>query len=156
MVAKPPLFSGLMTRARAYRDERVPRDRWIIVTVHGHIQTHPKRRADPNEWAYALAHGLLHLAFGHLAGAAGKEPRAWTAACCLVVSRFLAGLTLWQPVSALTFEVESAPRTEDALYAYFLEHGVPSDAPLCAPEGLPELPPPPKRAPFPVLPNWER
>src|SRR5262245_10896415 len=76
MVARHPLFSGLMSRVQAYRNDLVPRDRWTVVTVHGHVQTHPKRRAEPEEWAYALAHGLLHLAFGHLAGAVGKEPRA--------------------------------------------------------------------------------
>jgi predicted metal-dependent peptidase len=146
-----------MGRAWVYRDERVPRDSWIVVAERGAILAHPARRAEPEEWAYVLAHGLLHLAFGHLAGGVGKEPRAWTAACCLVVSRFLAGLKLFRPVKDLAWEVENAPRTEDALYAYFLEHGVPPDARLCMPDGLPEPPPPAGSARARLgHPNWER
>jgi predicted metal-dependent peptidase len=158
LVCTHPLFPRLLSRAyiyRDYRDERMIQYRWIEITERGHTRAHPTRRAEPEEWAYVLAHGLLHLGFGHLGNGMGKERRAWTAACCLVVSRFMAGLKLFRPVADLMFEVEDAPRTEEALYAYFLERGVPVDAALCMPDGLPEPPPPSARGRL-RPPDWER
>jgi len=139
MVSDHPLFSLLMGELYVSRhpDDPYVRGGWFTMTGHGSIHAHPTRRAEPEAWAYAIAHGALHMAFGHLAGGIGKQARPWTAACCLVVSRFLAGLQLWQPVPELAFEVENAPRTEDALYAQFLEHGVPEEVRVCAPDGLP-------------------
>lgn len=155
MVLSHPLFVRLAQRAYLQRRNKTdnPHGGWVDVNASGEVQTHPTRRAEPAQWAYVLAHGLLHLAFGHLTGGVGKEPRAWTAASCLVVSRFLAGLRIWQPVPELEFEVEGAPSTEDRLYAYFQQHGLPEHARLCAPAGLPCEPPP---ATYRRQPDWER
>jgi predicted metal-dependent peptidase len=155
MVSAHPLFVRLMHRVYLDRWERDSNQRngWIEVTHGGRIRTHPTRRAEPEEWAYALAHGLLHLAFGHLTAGHGRDARAWTATCCLAVSRFLADLRAWPPVPDLEFELEGAPRTEEQLYRFFLERGIPDGARLCAPGGLLcEAPPPPSPYRLP----WER
>ena len=50
--------------------------------------------ADPEEWAWALAHCLLHLGFGHVPAREGprEQPdRCDLAARCVVVNRFLLG-----------------------------------------------------------------
>src|SRR5262245_33070629 len=80
LVSEHPLFSLVMSKAYVYRDDRVDlgRDGWIALSEYGHLRTHDSRRAEPEEWAYAIAHGLLHLAFGHRAGGVGKDARAWT------------------------------------------------------------------------------
>lgn len=73
-----------------------------MVTSNGVIHAHPTRRAAPAEWAWALAHCLLHLGFGHVpASEEADRPqpdRADLAARCVVVNRFL-----------LTFSMGRAP-----------------------------------------------
>ncbi len=64
-----------------------------VVTSNGVIHAHPTRRTEPAEWAWALAHCLLHLGFGHVPAAKEDDreqpDRAETAARCVVVNRFL-------------------------------------------------------------------
>lgn len=155
IVAAHPLFVRLIRRTDFDRSERDSdrRNGWIEVTAGGGLRAHPTRRAEPDQWAYAIAHGLLHLAFGHLTAGFGRDSRAWTAASCLAVSRFLEDLRAWPSVPDLEFELEGAPRTEDQLYAHFVERGIPDGARVCAPAGLLcEAP----RPPSPYRPSWER
>ncbi|MGW6688138.1 vWA domain-containing protein [Streptomyces sp. NPDC054961] len=64
-----------------------------VVTSNGVIHSHPTLRAEPAEWAWALAHCLLHLGFGHVPAAEEtgrpQPDRADLAARCVVVNRFL-------------------------------------------------------------------
>jgi len=64
-----PLFQPLLTYARAFRAQNygpeIPKDGWIVVTAEGRVFCHPTRRATATEWNYVIAHGLLHLGFGH-------------------------------------------------------------------------------------------
>ncbi|MFJ1865896.1 hypothetical protein ACIOD1_14810 [Streptomyces sp. NPDC088097] len=79
-----------------------------VVTSNGVIHAHPTRHAEPAEWAWALAHCLLHLGFGHVPAAKGTRPQpdhAELAARCVVVNRFL-----------LTFPVGRAPDRLPAAY----------------------------------------
>ncbi|MGW1721801.1 vWA domain-containing protein [Streptomyces sp. NPDC002306] len=78
-----------------------PRDGLVRVTSGGRLHLHPNRRAEPAEWAWAIAHGLIHLGFGHVPAQRGEREqpdRALLAARCTVVNRFL-----------LTFPVGRAP-----------------------------------------------
>ncbi|MFJ9447358.1 hypothetical protein ACIRRH_36745 [Kitasatospora sp. NPDC101235] len=70
-----------------------PPDGWAVADSNGTLHVNPRRRAEPEEWAWVLAHCLLHLGFGHLPGARGTrtQPDAHQAAArCAVVNRFLA------------------------------------------------------------------
>lgn len=64
-----------------------------VVTSNGVVHAHPTLRAEPAEWAWTLAHCLLHLGFGHVPAAKeddrAQPDRAETAARCVVVNRFL-------------------------------------------------------------------
>ncbi|MFJ4185740.1 hypothetical protein [Kitasatospora sp. NPDC089509] len=80
-----------------------PPDGWAVVDSNGTLHVDPRRRAEPAEWAWVLAHGLLHLGFGHLPAARGArtQPDAYQAAArCAMVNRFLA-----------TFPIGRAPVT---------------------------------------------
>ncbi|MGR4880991.1 hypothetical protein ACIPUC_16520 [Streptomyces sp. LARHCF249] len=74
----------------------------VAVTSNGILHVHPTKRADPREWAWAIAHALLHLGFGHVPAAKeddrSQPDRFDLAARCTVVNRFL-----------LTFPVGRAP-----------------------------------------------
>lgn len=79
------------------RDEEcvhAPRGGLVRADSDGALHVHPARIAAPGEWAWALAHAVLHLGFGHLPAAKGprEQPdRHDLAARCVVVNRFLLG-----------------------------------------------------------------
>jgi predicted metal-dependent peptidase len=125
LVRRHPLFAPLAGTAawHAVNDDRhrCPPDGWAVVTSHGQIYLHPKRRGEPEEWAWVAAHCLLHLGFDHLAAhrldgwsAAAGLPHgarwahsgagfdaAWNLAACAAVNRFLAHLKIGRPPAGL-------------------------------------------------------
>ncbi|MEV0091029.1 hypothetical protein [Streptomyces sp. NPDC050738] len=87
---------------------RVPPQGLAAVDSAGTIHAHATRRAEPADWAWALAHCTLHLGFGHVPAAKGERvqpDRFELAARCAVVNRFL-----------LTFPVGQAPDDLPAAY----------------------------------------
>ncbi|MFE2693315.1 vWA domain-containing protein [Streptomyces mirabilis] len=61
------------------------------------LHVHPTRRAEPVEWAWAVAHAVIHLGFGHVPAASKvrEQPdRHALAARCAVVNRFLLGFPI--------------------------------------------------------------
>ena len=80
-----------------------PPDAWAVVTSSGAIHLHPTRRGAPDEWAWVLAHCLLHLAFGHIdpGPASGRIDRPYNVAACLSVNRFLLALKVGRPPTEL-------------------------------------------------------
>ncbi|MGW6913055.1 vWA domain-containing protein [Kitasatospora sp. NPDC054939] len=118
------------TLCRAEDCPDAPEDGWLVVdsdgTLHPNL-THPRmRRAEPAEWAWVLAHCLLHLGFGHLPAERGRrtQPDAHRlAANCAVVHRFQAAFT----VGRAPFEPPSRipPGDEEQLAARWREEGLP-------------------------------
>lgn len=129
LVARHPLFAPLASRAwihrREGRDNLCPADGWAVVTTNGHVHVHPTRRTEPEEWAYVLAHCLLHLGFGHFRR--HPQPREWNAACCAFVARFLAELKLGRAPMGLHGPVELPAASEERAYEVFCERGVPAE-----------------------------
>ncbi|MGW7451272.1 vWA domain-containing protein [Streptomyces sp. NPDC054787] len=130
----------------------------VAVTSNGTLHVHPTRRADPRAWAWALAHALLHLGFGHVP-AAEKEDRPQPdrfdlAARCAVVNRFL-----------LTFPVGRAPDhlpaeypggDEDLLAARWRRDGIPPAYEHCGTAGgHPDQVLVGWRTPTRAVPDWE-
>ncbi|WTP48520.1 hypothetical protein OG288_09605 [Streptomyces tauricus] len=77
--------------------EASPREGLVRVDSDGVMHVHPGRRAHPAEWAWALAHGALHLGFGHVPAqkTVREQPdRFDLAARCVVVNRFLLGFPI--------------------------------------------------------------
>lgn len=73
------------------------------VTKNGDIFTNISSGLDANEWAYALAHNLLHLAFGHfdkdkMPQTEDFYPNVWNKACDIYVTRFLADIGFGKPL----------------------------------------------------------
>lgn len=120
-----PLFAPLYEHVQIIRQSHnlCPPTGWAVVTTNGYIHAHPKRRGDPAEWVYVLAHCLLHLGFGHLR----ERPRAreWNAACDCFLARFLGDLKLGKPPEDVQISTDFPARTEERLYEFFCEHGIP-------------------------------
>ncbi|MET9891091.1 hypothetical protein ABZZ47_12895 [Streptomyces sp. NPDC006465] len=71
-----------------------PRNGLVAVDSDGTLHVDPARRADPAAWAWAVAHAVIHLGFGHVPAAVGEreQPDPFDlAARCVVVNRFLLG-----------------------------------------------------------------
>lgn len=119
------MFAPLFQHAQIIREERnlCPPDGWAAVTTNGYIHVHPKRRAEPAEWVYVLAHCLLHLGFGHLR----ERPRfpEWNAACDCFLARFLGDLKLGKPPEEMRLSTDFPARTEERLCEFFCEQGIP-------------------------------
>lgn len=122
-----PLFGVLLDGAHVTRakDGYCPDGGWAVVIDRGEIQVHPSRRGAPEEWAWVIAHALLHLAFEHFKPR--PNPAAWNAACCAVVSRFLAGMKFGRPPAEIAAGDTSRASAEEVLYREFDADGVPDE-----------------------------
>ncbi|MDV9178505.1 hypothetical protein R6V09_51340, partial [Streptomyces sp. W16] len=106
--ANPALAAVDFELCREEDCRAAPRDGLVLVNSNGYLHAHPTRLAEPAEWAWAIAHALIHLGFGHVPGANGEREqpdRFDLAARCVVVNRFL-----------LTFPVGRTPEDLPAAY----------------------------------------
>lgn len=87
-----------------------PKNSVACVKSNGNIFVNVQANLDAQEWAYVLAHTLLHLSLGHFDQdkmPAGVEihPLVWNKACDIYVTRFLAdigfGRTIFQDPAAV-------------------------------------------------------
>ncbi|MEP7013764.1 MAG: VWA-like domain-containing protein [Acidobacteriota bacterium] len=126
-----PLFWPLYHRTTLFRRETqnlCPPAGWAVAVSRGTIHVHPKRRASPEEWMWVIGHSLLHYGFGHFQKRA--RPELWNIACDLFVDRFLADLKLGrrpEEIPALTLPAGAPATSENALYDWLFENGVPPE-----------------------------
>ncbi|MFD7441059.1 hypothetical protein [Streptomyces sp. NPDC059909] len=132
----PALAAVEATICREAKCEHAPTDGLARVTSNGVVHAHATRRAEPDVWAWALAHCLIHLGFGHVPAAKGirvQPDRYEIAARCAVVNRFL-----------LTFPVGRAPDhlppaypggDEEELAARWRRDGIPHEWHACGTAG---------------------
>ena len=87
-----PIFTNLRDAADVWRDKShiYRKDSLTLVTNAGDIFCNPEILATPQEWARAIAHSLLHLAFGHFQKK--ENPSDWNIACDFVIENFLSDM----------------------------------------------------------------
>lgn len=102
------------------------------VTSNGTIHVHPTQRAEPAEWAWTIAHALLHLGFGHVPAATDERPqpdRFALAARCAVVNRFLLTFSVGRAPDHLPAEYPGGD--EELLAARWRRDGIPAAYERC-------------------------
>ncbi|MET9610590.1 hypothetical protein ABZZ17_36860 [Streptomyces sp. NPDC006512] len=138
LVKRNPALAAVEARiCRPAKCPDTPASGLAAVDSNGTVHVHPTRRAEPAEWAWALAHAFLHLGFGHVPAAEDPDrprpDRFDLAARCAVVNRFL-----------LTFPAGRAPDhlpagypggDEDALAARWRRDGIPAAYEQCGTAG---------------------
>ncbi|MFD5649099.1 hypothetical protein [Streptomyces sp. NPDC127039] len=90
--ANPALAAMEVKLCREEECEVAPRHGLARVSSNGRVHLNPARHAEPADWAWAIAHALIHLGFGHVPAANGERvqpDRYDLAARCTVVNRFL-------------------------------------------------------------------
>lgn len=123
LVKASPVLGSLLGEATTHFDDSYPmaKDDWAWVDANGHIYANSHRRAAPGEWAYVLAHCLLHLALGHIREDREDDP-LWNAACDCAAARYLADLHVGTVPGELSFPLPSNAREEETLYHWLKDH----------------------------------
>jgi len=135
-----PLFAPFAMRTHVARSPqaRYPVNGWATVSSNGSIAVHPKRLAQPEEWAWVLGHCYLHLGMNHFQDR--LHQREWDLACDCTVYQFLAALKLGRPPPGLDgLPLDQLPaRSEESLFRYFCENGIPETFPAASLTGTHE------------------
>lgn len=134
--ANPALAAVEFTVCRQEECTDAPRDGLVRAGSDGVLHVHPARLADPDVWAWALAHAALHLGFGHAPAGRGERvqpDRYELAARCVVVNRFLLGF----PVGRAPDDLPAAypDGDEEQLAARWRRDGVPGLFDRCGTAG---------------------
>ncbi len=114
LVKNHPLFYPLMNQVYVHRDENsnYPKNGLVFVTKDGYILCNPKLRAEPEQWARALTHCLLHLGMEHFQ--IKEQPILWNMACDCVVEKFLNDLKFGAPFYGASLPI--GIHDEESLY----------------------------------------
>ncbi len=113
-----------------------PRHGLVVVDSDGDLHAHPDRLAEPAAWAWALAHAVLHLGFGHVPAVKGdrvQPDRFDLAARCVVVNRFLLGFTIGETPEHLPASYPDGD--EEQLAARWRRDGLPPVYERCGTAG---------------------
>ena len=124
IVSTHPLFEALC-HAVYMQYESMPQKDWAYVTSAGVIYVNQDKKGQPNEWAYVIAHCLLHLGLHH--HQPKEQQELWNIACDCYITKFLAELKFGQAPKEMSNPLFEAISSEEKLYERFLREGVPDD-----------------------------
>ncbi|MFE7859640.1 hypothetical protein [Streptomyces sp. NPDC057403] len=134
--ANPALAAVEFDVCRHEECRLAPRDGLVVVDSDADLHVHPHRLAEPAAWAWALAHAVLHLGFGHVPAAKGERvqpDRFDLAARCVVVNRFLLSFTVGETPEGLP--VSYPDGDEEQLAARWRRDGLPPAYERCGTAG---------------------
>lgn len=125
IIQQHPTFSPLIRHVRVSRNKGnlCPEKGWAVITQNGYLHVHPTRRGEPMEWAYVIAHCLLHLGLGHFQQK--SDPIKWNIACDCHIAKFLYDMRLGKPPVEMQNRIDFHVSSEEKLYNGFAENGVP-------------------------------
>lgn len=123
IVRANPVLKEILYHANLRFDDSYPmaKEDWARVYGDGRIEANSHRRALPEEWAYVIAHCLLHLGLGHIREDR-KDDLLWNAACDCLVTRYLTDFRIGRPPKELDYPLPSHAREEEKLYRWLQEH----------------------------------
>ncbi len=121
-----PLFGQLRGEIYAKASHLSRKGAKACVTRSGTVFANPAVLLSADEWAYILAHCLLHHAFGHfdwdrIPQSSEYQPTVWSKACDIYVTRFLADIGFGTPIFAdPADEYPIRLNSEEKIYEYLL------------------------------------
>lgn len=107
----------------------------------GRILLNKNLQLPPKEWAYAIAHAVMHLAFGHFdaenmpgyeeIGPDGTKKwrvscdiRLWNEACDIYITKFLENIKFGSPLRYVSLAAYQGPASDEcSIYNYLLQSG---------------------------------
>ncbi len=106
------------------KDRPFAKGDWAVVNRDGEVFANPHQKGSVQEWSYALAHCMLHLALGHFVPEREGDP-LWAAACDCVVARMLSDLRIGAPPAELAGVIPGGGWDEERLYQWLKEKDEP-------------------------------
>ncbi len=145
LVEKHPLFGALSIRTSIVPKSRLGKNVPAKVSSSGIVYLNKDCDKDPKEWAYIIAHCMLHLSFGHFDAdrmpgywqqisekqqkwVNNYDPELWNMACDIYISRFLSDIKFGKSdidMSRLTIGDTSA--SELKIYEHLVNTHVSAD-----------------------------
>ena len=126
LIASHPLFGELWKLVWVVMEGK-DSDSWARVFSHGCLWINEKKRLEAEQWAFVIAHDLLHLAFGHFdeekmpQEGRGLDRRLWNCACDLYIHRFLTDMKFGRPPVDANLSALSAGFGDEAGIYEFLK-----------------------------------
>ncbi|MDO5691238.1 MAG: hypothetical protein Q4G70_02005 [Pseudomonadota bacterium] len=122
-----PVFGKLAYRVQWVRNDTstCPATGWLLARRDESVHLHPKRLAQPPEWAYAMGRAVLLHALQLWQADRGDWP-AWSAACDVVTARFMHGIKFGRAPEGMALPPDLPQWDEARWYREFCEHGVPA------------------------------
>lgn len=139
------LFGNLEGSFRIVGKRELGKGTAARVSGDGNIFLNKEYRMAPGEWAYVIAHCLLHLAFGHFTGdnMPGREMedegdkktwkadcdiRLWNIACDIYIAKFLLDIKFGDPTTPGIASYYTGPLSDEReIYHGLEEQGFPAD-----------------------------
>ena len=137
-----PLFGGCFYCNIRDDGRSLGKEVYAVVTLDGEILLNENKYLLPKQWAYVIAHNILHLAFGHfdadkmpgyfITDELGKKikktefiPLLWNMACDIYVDKFLADIKFGQSIHDKIENTFSGGLDDEIkIYEYLLENGI--------------------------------
>lgn len=132
MLKSHPIFGRLARHltwrrasGQAAKVQPFPADAWLLLSRDRLVDAHPKRLAQPAEWAYVMARATLIHAMELWQPDRGDWP-AWSAACDVVTARFLHSVKFGRPPEGMSLPPDLPMWDEARWYRAFCEDGIPA------------------------------
>lgn len=122
IVREHPLFEALFNAVYIEYEDMSLKD-WAYVTSSGVIYVNHGKKGQPNEWAYVIAHCLLHLGLHH--NQPKEQQELWNIACDCYITKFLSELKFGQAPRDMNEPIFDSFANEEKLYERFIREGVP-------------------------------
>lgn len=120
MTERHPIFGPLLRYVHVNPVDGAHFKGAAICGDDGYVTVNRKLRLEPEEWAYVLAHCLLHYGLWHFEDKA--DPVKWNVACDMVIDKFLADAKLFREPAFMRNVTPHHADSEEALYHRLLEN----------------------------------
>jgi len=114
MVEQHPIFGTLLRYVRVSPVDNAHMKGAACCGEHSYITVNRNIRLSPEEWAYILAHCLLHYGLWHFEKKA--DPVKWNVACDMVIAKFLADAKLFRAPESMRTQPLYPADSEEMLY----------------------------------------
>lgn len=127
LIEEHPLFGQLSVHQDIREMRPTDKNSSAYITRAGWLILNKNKRHTPPEWAYCIAHLLLHLGLGHTNPdkvSKAVDLRLWNIACDIYVTKFLQDIKLpGAPEEAILLEsFPGSLRNEQTIYDYLSQH----------------------------------
>lgn len=129
IIRQHPLFGSLSISREIADRNSMAKGVSAISYESGDIRLNPNENHTPKEWAYIIAHAMLHLCFGHFDKKKMPENcdrNLWNMACDIYIAKFLADIKFGSPFYEIAGDTPTAS-DEKKIYDMLLQRNISPD-----------------------------